>query len=87
MQGSHYQRRIKTGSDTMKHCILPAMLAGSIVFMSSCSNEAWYSGTRASHDISCLKESSADYKTCTEENQLDYDEYQKAKKQIDNDEK
>ncbi len=53
-----------------------------LLLASACSTEAWYSGSKASHSISCLKESKSDYETCIKENPHSHDEYIEAKKEL-----
>ncbi len=54
----------------------------SFLFLSSCSTQAWYSGSKASHDISCLKESESDYEACIKENPHSYNEYKQARDEL-----
>jgi len=61
------------------------IIFSSILILNACSNEAWYKGSKTSHEISCLKESKSDYETCINENKHSHDEYELAKDQLNKD--
>lgn len=65
----------------MKKALYSTLLF-SLVLASACSTEAWYSGSKASHNISCLQESKSDYEACKNENPHSHDEYMEAREKL-----
>lgn len=62
-------------------CISPAralfLVVVTAVFLSACSNQAWYQGVQSSQERECINEQGNAYEECRRSTAQPYDEYQK----------
>jgi len=71
----------------MKKIILTFFFSSCFLIIASCTQQAWYEGSKNNHEIRCLQESSSEYENCLNENKHSFEQYQEAKDQLKEDNK